>query len=267
MATDATRYAREYETIGASNTHKQVLQWVTRGARVLEVGCSSGYVGRSLIRENGCHVTGVEVDANAAKEARANGLEVIEGSLEDAAFRASLPGGFDFVVATDVLEHLREPAAVLADFPRWLAPSGQAIIAVPNIANWDMRRRLFFDGDFEYQETGILDRTHVHFFTWDTLHALVERQGWTVMSTQVEEWELPIGRDLFVIAPRTIRRWVERFGAREGDAVHRVATGIQERGSAIAEHLYRRWPNLTAKHISLLLRPPARTPLGEVSHA
>ncbi|HEX4478294.1 MAG TPA: class I SAM-dependent methyltransferase [Polyangiaceae bacterium] len=265
MATsDGARYRRIVEREGLSPTHRQVIDWTPEGSRVLEVGCASGYVGRVLIREKACTVTGVEVEAAAAAEARQNGLTVFEGSLEAPAFWDSIPGRFDVIIAADVLEHLREPDRVLERFKASLLPGGIAIIAVPNVAVWSMRKRLFFRGDFRYEDAGLLDRTHVHFFTWDTLHELVESQHWAVEGTMVEGWDLPIGRQLFVKIPARLRRRLENLAtesdALQGvhDALTRGSDGVVNLGAALAARLSQRWPNLCAAHIALKLRPPAQ---------
>jgi methionine biosynthesis protein MetW len=265
MAVDATRYREDYERYGFSATHKQVISWVSPGARVLELGCASGYIGRTLIKDKRCRVTGIEIDPAAAGEARHNGLALVEGSLEDPAFRASLTERFDFVLATDVLEHLRDPAPVLNDMKRWLLPHGRAIISVPNIATWRIRHQLFFRGDFEYQETGILDRTHLHFFTWRTLHKLLAAQQWSILETMVEEWELPVGRSVLVDGPRSARVYVQGLGTGRSTiarAIHSVLDGcaltLERSGRHLVDKLGRRWPNLCASHIALLLRPPVQ---------
>lgn len=262
MAVDATRYRENVEQLGLSRSHKQVIAWITPGSRVLELGCASGYIGRILMQEKNCQVTGVEFDPKAAAEARNQGLAVIEGSLEDAAFRDSITGQFDFVMATDVLEHLRDPAPVLNDFKRWLVPDGQAIISVPNVATWEIRRQLFFRGDFEYQDLGILDRTHVHFFTWDTLHKLLAKQQWAIQQTMTEKWDLPILYGLLITVPRKVRRLFERvrrwgwLGNILGAPFHFVASAFERMGNKIVEGLGKLWPNLSAWNMTMLLRPP-----------
>lgn len=261
MAVDATRYRENVEQSGLSKTHRQVISWITPGSRVLELGCASGYLGRILMQEKGCRVTGVELDPRAAAEARAAGLTVIEGSLEDPEFRASIVGKFDFVTASDVLEHLRDPAVVLNDFKQWLAPNGHAIISVPNVATWEIRRQLFFRGDFEYQETGIMDRTHVHFFTWDTMHKLVREQEWTILDTTVEKWDVPVAYGVFISAPRDVRKFLERLGPSWGGRAmramfHGTASGLERSGTQIVEGIAKKWPNLCAWNMALLLRPP-----------
>jgi methionine biosynthesis protein MetW len=261
MAIDATRYRENVEQVGLSKTHRKVISWITPGSRVLELGCASGYIGGILMREKGCQVTGVEFDPRAAAEARAQGLTVIEGSLEDPEFRASIVGGYDFVTASDVLEHLREPAPVLNHIKHWLAPKGQAIISVPNVATWEIRSQLFFRGDFEYKETGIMDRTHVHFFTWDTLHKLVQEQGWTILDNAVEKWDVPVAYGVFISAPRDVRKFLERLGPGWGGKTmrfmfHGAASGLERGGTKVVEGIAKKWPNLCAWNVALLLRPP-----------
>jgi SAM-dependent methyltransferase len=227
---------------------------------VLEIGCASGYVGKILIDDKGCKVTGIELDPNAAREARGNGLTVLEGSVEDPGFRASLADRYDFVLATDVLEHLRDPASVLDDFKRWLSPEGRAIIAVPNVATWQIRNQLFFRGDFEYQETGILDRTHLHFFTWFTLHKLVCAQGWSVVDT-MNEWSLPFGRGVLLDAPKDARVYFEKLATKgpsgrfANASLGAVFSQLEKAGQAVAHGIFRRWPNACAAHIALMLAP------------
>lgn len=262
-ASDGTRYRRIVEREGLSPTHRRLIDWTPDGSRVLEVGCASGYVGSILIRDKGCRVTGVEVEPAAAAEARQNGLTVFEGSLEEPAFFDSIPGPFDVIIAADVLEHLREPGRVLERFKASLVPGGVVLIAVPNVAVWSMRKRLFFRGDFRYTDAGLLDRTHVHFFTWDTLHELVDSQHWAVLDTMIDGWELPIGRQLFVKYPARLRRSVDNLATEADafkgvhDALSRGASSVASLGEALVERMGRRWPNLCAGHIALKLGPPA----------
>lgn len=256
MAQGSERYGEVVLRHGLSPTHHQVIDWVPRGARVLELGCSTGYIGRILIEEKGCTVVGVEVDPQAAVEARAKGLEVHVGSLEDGAFRTSLGEGYDIVIAADVLEHLASPPPVLEHFKRWLAPGGRAIVAVPNLATWSIRAQLFFRGDFEYQETGILDRTHLHHFTWETLHKLVASQGWTVEGTMVDGWEVPGAQTLLFTLPLEVMRR-DDAPKRFPDMVARyVAVRAFQLGQWLSKPLIAAWPNLAAPHVALLLRPP-----------
>lgn len=256
MTEGSQRYGAVVARHGLSPTHHQVIDWVPPGSRVLELGCSTGYIGRILIEEKGCTVVGVEVDPEAAAEARAQGLEVHVGSLEDPAFRDALGTGYDVVIAADVLEHLASPPPVLEHFKRWLVPGGRAIVAVPNLATWSMRARLFFRGDFEYEETGILDRTHLHHFTWETLHKLVASQGWAIEGTMVDGWEVPGAQTLLFELPVAVMNRNPAPTQLRGKVARYVAARAFGLGRRLSAPLVARWPNLTAPHVALLLRPP-----------
>src|SRR5688572_4087398 len=167
---DALRYEEIVAKGGMSDTHRAVISWVPQRSRVLELGCATGYLGEILVRDRGCRVDAVELDPIAAERAASKGLKVTVGSLDDPAVTAAIPGPYDVVIATDVIEHLRDPSHILTDLGRWIGRSGVAIVAVPNVAVWSMRLRLL-RGDFEYADSGLLDRTHLRFFTWHTLHA------------------------------------------------------------------------------------------------
>lgn len=158
--------------------HALVLELVGSGKEVLEVGCASGYLSR-LFREKGCTVVGIEVDPEAAAVARSFCDEVLCGSVEDEELLSRVQRCFDVVVLADVLEHLTEPTAVLVRLRRFFRKNGYAVISVPNVANWRVRGQLLL-GRFDYQEAGILDRTHYRFFTKRTAEAMIREAGYEI---------------------------------------------------------------------------------------
>lgn len=133
--------------------------------RVLDVGCGFGALGREF-RDRGMEVWGIERDPKATALAAQRLDRVIPADLADADGIAAELGErrFDVVVFSDVLEHLVDPAGVVATFLPYLAPGGHVVISVPNVANWVTRLGLLF-GRFTYRDTGVLDRTHLRFFT------------------------------------------------------------------------------------------------------
>jgi methionine biosynthesis protein MetW len=155
-----------------------MLAAVPAGARVLDVGCATGYLAAEL-KARGCEVVGVEADPDAAAAARARGVEVVEGDIEDAALRGGLPGERDRILLGDVLEHLRDPAAALAGVRGLLAPGGVAVVSLPNVAVWHARRELL-RGRFPREDHGIFDRTHLHFYDRAGAHALAREAGYVV---------------------------------------------------------------------------------------
>lgn len=153
-------------------------------SRVLEVGCATGYVGEYLNRSLNCEIVGVEVFEDAATKARSRGCytDVLTADIEDPATFAKLPvTPFDYVIFGDVLEHLVSPQATLEAVAGVLAPAGRVLICLPNIVHWSMRARVLA-GRFDYTDTGLLDRTHLRFFTPATGRALIEESGYRVVN-------------------------------------------------------------------------------------
>ena len=158
--------------------HAKLLALVGEGKRVLDVGCSSGYLARPLVAR-GCTVVGVERDEGAAEEARSVCAEVLVGDAEtmELPFEAS---SFDVVLCGDLIEHLRDPERFLARVRPLLRPDGRLVLTTPNVANWANRLGLLA-GRWRYTDRGILDRTHLHLFTRATLVETLERAGYRVV--------------------------------------------------------------------------------------
>lgn len=144
------------------SSHRWLLERVgERPARILELGTWDGFLGREL-RRRGHEVFGVEKDAARAHQASAFYRELLVADLEAL---PALPGApFDVVLCGDVLEHLADPLAVLRHVVAALRPAGRLLAVVPNVAFVACRLALLF-GVFQYRERGIMDRTHLRFFT------------------------------------------------------------------------------------------------------
>jgi 2-polyprenyl-3-methyl-5-hydroxy-6-metoxy-1,4-benzoquinol methylase len=137
--------------------------------RILDVGCAEGYLGK-ILQKKGHAVTGIESNPAAAERACSHYDVFHRADIETFAF--PYRGVFDYILFADVLEHLRDPAAVLRRSIPALKDSGKLIISVPNVANWIIRLGLLF-GNFDPVDRGILDRTHLHFFTLRTLRNMM----------------------------------------------------------------------------------------------
>jgi O-antigen biosynthesis protein len=192
------RYA-EVDPGRPNTSHAFMLDLVGYNARVLELGCAGGHVTRALARR-GCRVTGVEIDPVAGSHAAQSAEEVISADLEDLRWADKLEAEqFDVVVAGDVLEHLRDPLPVLRACRPLLRPSGSLVVSLPNVAHVDVVIALL-QGRFDYHEWGLLDETHLRFFTKKSADELLRRAGYIPIETKgvvvpVFETELEIDRD------------------------------------------------------------------------
>ncbi len=145
--------------------------------RVLDIGCASGYLGH-VLQSRQCDTVGIEINPKAAEDARKYCSRVIVADL-DAAPIQDLVGDdtFDVIVFADILEHLRNPLRLLDDARALLREGGYAVISLPNIAHGAVRLALL-NGSFDYQELGILDDTHMRFFTRKSAEELFLAAGY-----------------------------------------------------------------------------------------
>jgi 2-polyprenyl-3-methyl-5-hydroxy-6-metoxy-1,4-benzoquinol methylase len=157
--------------------HEKLLGQVDRAGRVLDVGCSTGYLSRRLV-ERGATVVGIELDERAAVQARQWCEDVLTGDVETMELPFE-PASFDVVMCADLIEHLRDPCAFLERVRPLIKAGGRLVLTTPNVANWTIRLALLF-GSFRYTQRGILDRTHTHLFTRKTLIECLEGAGYRV---------------------------------------------------------------------------------------
>jgi 2-polyprenyl-3-methyl-5-hydroxy-6-metoxy-1,4-benzoquinol methylase len=155
--------------------HAKLLAAVGTGRRVLDVGCSSGYLAEPL-SERGNTIVGIELDPAAAREAERFCERVLVGDVETMELPLE-PGSFDVVLCGDVVEHLRDPVASLARLRPLLKPGGRLVLSTPNVANWAIRLALL-GGRWRYTDRGILDRSHTHLFTRATLVEALRAAGY-----------------------------------------------------------------------------------------
>lgn len=160
--------------------HAILAGWVEPGSRVLEVGGGDGSLA-GILREQGCHITGIEIDSEAAAAYRQVADEVRVGDVETMDLAGWLP--FDVILLGDVLEHLKDPVGVLLRLRDLLQSDGRLLLSVPHVGHGSVRANLVC-GLFPYGPRGLLDRTHLRFYTPATLEQDVNRAGF-----RIEEWE------------------------------------------------------------------------------
>lgn len=164
---------------GFSKTQQQILEIVGSQKTVLEIGSSTGYMTRAFL-DNGCTVDVVEASNKAVAKLPKGVRKILNGSIEDTKIFNLLSKDYEFVIMADVLEHLVNPESVLKKLREKASSNTKILISLPNIASWTIRKQLFFKGDFEYQDSGVLDRTHLHFYTVNTLPKLLAGSGWRI---------------------------------------------------------------------------------------
>ena len=170
---------KNYEMTSLGPAQVAVVKMVTPGAKILEVGCAAGYMTRHLTQELDCKVTVVEINAEQAEQASQYAECVIIGDICDPVTRNQIPYGFDHVIYADVLEHLVDPWEVLSWTRSVMADNGTVLTSIPNIAYYKIRKSLFL-GRFDYTDYGILDSTHLRFFTKRTCMELLQNSGYLI---------------------------------------------------------------------------------------
>jgi 2-polyprenyl-3-methyl-5-hydroxy-6-metoxy-1,4-benzoquinol methylase len=174
-----SKYDTEIDLSNPNTSHAQLVDLVGGSRTVLDVGCSTGYLAR-VLRERGCTVSGVEYDAQAAEAARPHLERLVVGDLEQLDLATAFDGEqFEVIVFGDVLEHLRDPLAALRAVLPVLAPDGSVVASIPNIAHASVRLSLL-KGRFDYQPLGLLDNTHIRFFTRQSVQDLFWDAGLVV---------------------------------------------------------------------------------------
>jgi len=144
---------------------------------VLDVGCGFATTSQH-IETRGNRVTGIESSAEAVAVARTRVSEVIHADLQN----HPLAGRhFDVIIFADVLEHLAWPIGVLRSYLDLLKDGGSVIVSLPNVGLWSVRLNLLL-GRFRYEETGVLDRTHLRFFTRRSAREMIESTGLKIVS-------------------------------------------------------------------------------------
>jgi methionine biosynthesis protein MetW len=187
-----SKYAEQRVRLEDRNSSTtKITDLVTQGARVLDVGCSSGYLGETLIAEKGARVWGVEIDESDAARARQRGFqEVAVADLDQFDWTPFAAMKFDYILFADVLEHLKNPGHALKQAVRVLARGGRVIASIPNVAHISLRLELL-EGGFAYEEVGLLDDTHLKYFTRETIEQLFKAAGLVVSQVDATIVDLP----------------------------------------------------------------------------
>lgn len=238
------------------STHNLVVGLVPPGARVLEIGCASGYMSEVLKDRLGCTVVGLEISPEAGALAVPFCERVIIGDIEELDLDALFAGQqFNSIIVADVLEHLRQPDVVMRKLTALLAADGAIVGSVPNVAHGAVRLALL-GGEFRYRDTGLLDNTHIRFFTRETVTELMVSSGYVLTHllrkrTDLLHTEIPVSPSS--VPPEVWERLADDLEATTYQFVFRVVPA----GAAAIEPL--------VTDATPLVDQPARTILATLS--
>lgn len=167
--------------------------------RVLDVGCGAGSLGAVLKQQTGAEVVGIEVFEEAAEIAQTRLDDVLRLDLQSLTELPYPDGYFDAMTFGDVLEHMHDPHGLLRTLRRYLADDGTIVCSIPNVKHWSVVFNLLVYDRWEYADKGLLDRTHVHFFTLEEIGLMLEQTGFEPFHLQANTVE-EVPRDVASLA-------------------------------------------------------------------
>jgi len=167
-----------------TSSRLEMLEYIPESAkRILDVGCGAGEFGKALKSRRPVEVWGVEFIQQVADEAQSKLDKVIVGSIEDS-YLALPEGYFDCIVFNDVLEHLVNPWCVLDEIKACMKPDAYVVASIPNVRYFENIKQLVIHKQWEYTDFGILDKTHLRFFTLESIKELFTSIGYTVKTIE-----------------------------------------------------------------------------------
>jgi 2-polyprenyl-3-methyl-5-hydroxy-6-metoxy-1,4-benzoquinol methylase len=179
-----------------SQARPEIVSFVPSGIKtILDIGCGEGIFLQLIKEKTGAETWGIEQEVQISEKAKINADKILTGKVEDSF--SSLPDTyFDCIVFNDVLEHLNDPAGILKTMTRYLSKNGVIIASIPNVRYIYNLIELLFKKDWQYKESGVLDSTHLRFFTKNSILRLFDESGYQVVNIQginpAKSWKIRI---------------------------------------------------------------------------
>lgn len=167
-----------------SQKRPEMLQYIPRGAKkILDVGCADGSFSVAVKKQNDAEVWGIELEPKVANEAEPKLHKMLVGDVND--LIDSLPDNyFDCIVFNDILEHLVDPNSLLDQIKKKLTQEGAVVASIPNVRYISTLVDLVIKKRWDYADSGILDRTHLRFFTQSSIRSMFESLGYDVIKLE-----------------------------------------------------------------------------------
>jgi len=207
------KYEFTLNTAEMNDSHMGLASRIKPKQKVLELGCSSGYLSKFLKEELACHVVAVDIDKDVLKQASVFCDKGIVADLDDESWLKDIEGEtFDVILCADVLEHLKNPVQLLSSLKPFLHSESRLLASVPNVAHASIRLELL-QGHFDYESLGLLDETHLHFYTRDGLISMLMQAGYVCSDILYSIQDL---------ADETIDYYLEKMGLEASKATKKL---------------------------------------------
>ena len=166
---------------GNTDYYSRVRNWpslfdIKSNAKVLDIGCGAGSLGKYLIDRYESNVTGLDIVQDNYQESSKVLNRAIIGDMETMDIK-ELGGDFDYIIFSDSLEHMIDSNKVIEIVKTLLASDGILLISMPNVRNFRVTFPLLLSDSWEYKDEGLLDWTHMRFFTYSSILDLLDLQG------------------------------------------------------------------------------------------
>jgi 2-polyprenyl-3-methyl-5-hydroxy-6-metoxy-1,4-benzoquinol methylase len=172
--------SNKFEEENTNTSWFKIVHMIPKGSVVLDVGCSSGNLG-AYLKDHGIapKVDGIDIDEDDVKLASKKLDHAIVANIEEDSASLSTLGTYDVIVFADVLEHMKDASKVLVTMKSLLNPKGRIIFSIPNMAHLFIRLQLL-EGKFPYTRTGLLDKTHLHFYDEYEVRRIFSEAGYNI---------------------------------------------------------------------------------------
>jgi 2-polyprenyl-3-methyl-5-hydroxy-6-metoxy-1,4-benzoquinol methylase/glycosyltransferase involved in cell wall biosynthesis len=203
----------------AEESLSKIVEKVSPNSIVLDIGCSTGMLGRYLALEKGCIIDGVDIDEKALENCSPIYRKTVITNLEIDDFTDYFTQeSYDFIVVADVIEHLNDPIKLLLQLKLLIKPYGEIIFSIPNITHIAAALELLL-GNFNYRQQGLLDSTHLRFYSYENLVTKLANSGlytWEVDTVSKDLGETEFGIEQTKIFPK---EWLEALIESRPDAL------------------------------------------------
>ena len=223
------KYQFDESSINPSTGHGKSLAHICPGSLVLECGCATGYLTKYMKEKLNCRVYIVEREQEAFNLARQYAEGGVCADLTEEGWTEAFEGTqFDYVLFMDVLEHLYDPRQTLAQAEKLLSPEGMMIVSLPNIAHNDILINLYYN-QFAYSERGLLDNTHIRFFTKNSLDKLFAGTGMEMVSLEYALVKTGTSEQFWENECRASEKLLEVLNERQGGDVYQFVITLRKK--------------------------------------